>query len=392
MDCSNVIIHAPPVALSSVEFFVNVTLPPFYNYSTSLWPDQINFTLVSSYNSSLIISSGSWSIFSNDTSNPVFSFLIPDIEIDEFGTARFVLAIDQCQPIPFSVSIIPNWLSILPTILCIVLAIVLRQVLCALVLGTWLGALFLENYNPLSASLRTVDKYIVNSFGSHSHASIILFTFQLGGLIGLVQKSGGALGLSKIFTKFTTTPFRACLACFGLAVLIFFDDYSSILIVGSSLRSVMEALHVPREKFAFIVHAMGPTLASFSPVSSWIAVQLGCISSSYSGSGASVDPFVLYLETIPYRAFPLLMIVFVLIVIFTQRDFGPMLRAKPHSPGFLLSDRDSHFIGSRPRSASSASYVPVELTSPLSPHDSTPLRWYSTIYITSIYIFICVFI
>ena len=45
-------------------------------------------------------------------------------------------------------------------------------------------------YNPLSGLLRTFDTYFVGSFLTREHAAVILFTFLLGGLIGLVQKSG----------------------------------------------------------------------------------------------------------------------------------------------------------------------------------------------------------
>ena len=63
-------------------------------------------------------------------------------------------------------------------------------------------------------------------------------------------------------------------AAYALCCLIFFDDYSSVLIVGSSLRPVLQPLHLPPERLAVIVHTMGVVLASISPVSSWIGLQV----------------------------------------------------------------------------------------------------------------------
>lgn len=49
-------------------------------------------------------------------------------------------------------------------------------------------------YNPLAGLLRTFDTYFVGSFTTREHAAVIVFTFLLGGLISLVQKSGIAEG------------------------------------------------------------------------------------------------------------------------------------------------------------------------------------------------------
>ncbi|KJE91119.1 hypothetical protein CAOG_02303 [Capsaspora owczarzaki ATCC 30864] len=380
-NCTGIRLDMPGVLLSGVAFSINVTLPPYLE-GNQMWPIALPYLLVDVTQNEILDNGTFITMDASQSARIVLQFELDGIVVSGNGGKTLHLIVDQCAPVPVKRNTIPDWASLFPTILCIILAVALRQVLCALLLGTWLGAFFIESYNPLNATLRTVDHYILQTFVSTSHAGIILFTFQLGGLIGLVQKSGGALGLSRVFKRITTTPLRACLASFFLSLMIFFDDYSSILIVGSSLRTVLESLHVPREKFAFLVHSMGPALTSMSPVSSWIAVQLGYITSSFAGSHVSVDAFVMYLESIPYRAFPILMIVFVFLVIVTQRDFGPMLRARPHAQGLLLSDRGAEPLtepvgGGRGRSYSSASYVPIEPHNPLSPKDSTPLRWFN---------------
>ena len=67
------------------------------------------------------------------------------------------------------------------------------------------------------------------------------------------------------------------LCAYGLGLLIFFDDYSSILIVGSALRPVLSSIDVSPEKGAMIIHALGVNLASSAPVSSWLGVELSYI-------------------------------------------------------------------------------------------------------------------
>lgn len=72
----------------------------------------------------------------------------------------------------------------------------------ALLVGIWAGALLVSGFNPLSAFLRTFDTYFVGAFVGEGNAEVLLFTFLLGGTIGLVQRSGGALGLANALKGF----------------------------------------------------------------------------------------------------------------------------------------------------------------------------------------------
>lgn len=89
-----------------------------------------------------------------------------------------------------------------PTPDCCVPCLLLNQVIVALLLGIWSGALLACCFNPLTAFLRTFDTYFVGAFTGEGNAAVLLFTFLLGGTIGLVQRSGGALGLANSLKGF----------------------------------------------------------------------------------------------------------------------------------------------------------------------------------------------
>ena len=77
-----------------------------------------------------------------------------------------------------------------------------NQVIVALLMGIWAGALLVSGFDPLSAFLRTFDSYVVGAFVGEGNAEVLLFTFLLGGTIGLVPRSGGALGLANALKRF----------------------------------------------------------------------------------------------------------------------------------------------------------------------------------------------
>ncbi|CAN0066285.1 unnamed protein product, partial [Phaeothamnion confervicola] len=142
------------------------------------------------------------------------------------------------------VSCMPGWASLFPPLVTLVLSVLLRQVIVALLVGVWAGATIICAGAPLTGFARTFDTYFVNSFASEGHVKVLLFTFLLGGTIGLVQRSGGALGMAQGLKRFMRGRRNAMVCCLLLSAMVFFDDYSSILIVGSSLRAVLPAVQV----------------------------------------------------------------------------------------------------------------------------------------------------
>ncbi len=78
---------------------------------------------------------------------------------------------------------IPGWLSILPPLLAIILALITKEMLISLFSGIWVGASIMLSYNPFKGFLGSLDGYIVDTIADPGHATILLFTFGFGGSI-----------------------------------------------------------------------------------------------------------------------------------------------------------------------------------------------------------------
>lgn len=233
---------------------------------------------------------------------------------------------------------LPAWTSILPPLLAIVLALVFRHVLLALVVGVWLGAFLLTGLSPVSSFARLLDTHLVDAIADRGHALILVFSLLLGGMLGLITQNGGAKGLASWVRSDTRSRRRGQLTTWFLGLLIFFDDYANSLLVGASMRPVTDRLRISREKLAFLVDATAAPVSSLALISSWIAVEVGYIEDQFVHLGIERDAYVTFIETIPYRFYPLLMLLFVAWVAFRGRDFGPMLRAERRAAeeGLLL--------------------------------------------------------
>ncbi len=227
---------------------------------------------------------------------------------------------------------LPGWVSILPPLLAIVVALLFRRVIPALFLGIWTGALLIEGLTPggLWAGLfDTFQVYILNAMTDEGHASIILFTFMIGGVVGIIQKNGGTQGVVNGIVRWANTPKRGQTATGLLGLAIFFDDYANSLIIGNTMRPVTDRLRISREKLAYIVDSTSAPVASLALVTTWIGFEVGLINEAVAGiPGLTLDGYGIFLESILYRFYPILALFFVFVIAFTDREFGPMYDAE----------------------------------------------------------------
>lgn len=227
-----------------------------------------------------------------------------------------------------TVNVIPGILSIIPPLLAIALALIFRQVVISLILGIYSGALFIYGFDPLTAFLRLIDKYVIEAVSDVSHTQIIVFTLLFGGVIGLISRSGGTTGIANSLSKFAKTRKSGMISTWLSGLIIFFDDYANALVVGNLMRPITDKLKISREKLAFIVDATSAPVASIFIVSSWIGYEVGLIQDGLEAIGSPLNAYSVFLDTIIFRFYPLAMLVFVFLIAFTKRDFGSMLKAE----------------------------------------------------------------
>ncbi len=219
---------------------------------------------------------------------------------------------------------IPGFLSILPPLLAIGLALLLREVIISLFAGVLLGSILIFDYNIFDGIFKVVDHFIINSIAQTSHVQIIVFSLLFGGMVGVITKNGGSLGIANLVTKFAKNPKRGQLSTWGLSFLFFFDDYANVLIRGNLMRPITDKLLVSREKLAFVVDAGAATVASIFIISTWIGYEIGLIEQGLQSIGYQADAYSVFISTIPYRFYPILTLIFVFMIAVTGRDFGPM--------------------------------------------------------------------
>ena len=220
-----------------------------------------------------------------------------------------------------------GFLSLLPPLVAIVLCFITRRVLASLFIGVWVGATILIGWNPIGGVTKTLA-YIVENAADSWNATILLFDFVIGGLIGLIYLSGGAQAFVKSVTKKVKNARDGQLAAWVFGLVIFFDDYSNTAVVGNAFRAVSDKLRMSREKLSYIVDSTAAPVASIALISTWIGYEVGLIGDAIEGTSVAMAPYTIVLQSIPYRFYSIFAIILVLAIALSGRDYGPMLKAE----------------------------------------------------------------
>jgi len=237
--------------------------------------------------------------------------------------------------------VLPSWISLLPPVLAIALALLFKQVIVALFVGLWLGASALvvtvgssvvAPFGPtalLRGALDSFQVYVLGAVTTTSYAQILLFSFMVGGTVGIIIKNGGMQGVVNIIVKWATDPRRGQLSTAVLGVAIFFDDYANTLVVGNTMRQVTDRLRISREKLAYIVDSTAAPVSCVALVTTWIGYEVGLIGVSVSTiPEINEAPYSIFLSSIGYSFYPFLTMFLVFTLAGLGRDFGPMLAAE----------------------------------------------------------------
>ena len=217
-----------------------------------------------------------------------------------------------------------GWLSILPPVVAIVLAIWSKQVILSLVAGIWMGFSILHGFNPLAGAAAGLDG-IVGVFADPGDARVLIFTLLVGSLIATIEYSGGVRGFVSFLEtrRWVHTGKRAQLLAWMTGLVIFIESNITLLVAGAVSRPLFDRYRISREKLAYLIDATSAPVCVMIPLNAWGAVIIGLI-----GTAGIDNPLQTFVASIPYNLYAISAIALSLFVILRGLDIGPMKAAE----------------------------------------------------------------
>ena len=202
-----------------------------------------------------------------------------------------------------------------------------RHALVGLLAGAFAGALMLAGGDPWRAYVQLLGDHLAPSLGSSWKTGAIAFTLVLGGFAAVLERGGGFAALLRRWVR----PGRGArtrleTAATGLGLLCFFDGLANSMVVGRVCRDLGDRCGVPRVKLAYIVDSTSSAVACVAIVSTWIAFQLSMIAEAYAAAGQPANPYVVFLQSLPYNFHCWFTLVLLGVAVRTRFHPGPMGR------------------------------------------------------------------
>lgn len=225
-----------------------------------------------------------------------------------------------------------GWISLLPPLIAITMALITKQVLVSLFIGVWVGTSILSG-GLLPGLMTLFNEHLVAAIVTpgdldYGHAKILLFSLSFGGIVGVISANGGLQAIVNLASRYATSARRGQLTTALMGVVIFFDDYTNTLLVGNMMRPFTDKLRISREKLSYLVDSTAAPVASIAVISTWSVFQMSLLDGPYQHYGVTENPYITFLRSIPYSFYCLLTLVFVFSNVLTRLDFGPMLKAE----------------------------------------------------------------
>jgi Na+/H+ antiporter NhaC len=224
-----------------------------------------------------------------------------------------------------------GWLSVIPPLFAILLAIKTRQVFLSLFLGIVVGWIIISGGNILKGFELSIQS-IIDVFKDAGNTRVVIFCALVGALISLTQANGGVQGFVDFIQKknIVTSRRRATVFSFFVGCIVFIESSISCLVTGTIFHPIFEKFKISREKLAYICDTTSSPICILIPLNAWGAYVVSLLEkeSAFDGLG---DPVSLFLSTIPLNFYAILSVLFAGFIAFSYKDFGAMKKAERRS-------------------------------------------------------------
>lgn len=225
-----------------------------------------------------------------------------------------------------------GFLSLIPPILAIGLAVVTKEVFVSLMIGCFVGAVFVCGWNPFSALNMLILDYFFPQMSDAYNAQAFFLMAVVGGFAALLAASGGALAFTKNKTMqriFAKNRSRAEIGTWLGGIFIWFSDTSSSLIVGPVFDNINSVNKVSREKFSYILDCTASPVSSLVPIMGWGVYIMSLVDKELASTKTlDITAWDLFIQAIPFCTYSILTLLMCGFMAWSQWDYGPMLKAQ----------------------------------------------------------------
>ena len=201
--------------------------------------------------------------------------------------------------------------TLIPAISFLVFALVTKKCILSILASGMLGYIL---YYKAGFFMPMIDALLEAACdGDNNYIVIICLLF--GCLVQLLRQSKGALAVGEMARKYVKSEKQVLLLTWLCGIIIFVDDYLSILVTANCVLPVADEKKTPREMLCYIINTTSAPVCIIIPISAWVVFFSGVFEQQEEAKVVGTGAMDIYYHIMPYFFYPFLCVIFVLLVI-----------------------------------------------------------------------------
>ncbi|MCB8816888.1 Na+/H+ antiporter NhaC family protein [Desulfosporosinus shakirovi] len=226
-----------------------------------------------------------------------------------------------------------SWVSLLPFIVVIPIAVLTKQVLPGLFAGLILGSYLIQP--DLFGGITTLISYLINNLVKPNNIRIIIFLYMFAGLINLTRMTGGIKGFVDLVSRKVKTKRSAMLLIWLSTIGTFNNPNFRIVTVAPIMKLLKRRLPISTQKIGFMIEVTSnPVVALVPAATAFVGYMVSLIGTALQQVGINESPYSIFIKSIPFNFFSLVIIGIGIYYSF----FGEMSN---HMQGDMVEDSDA---------------------------------------------------
>lgn len=200
-----------------------------------------------------------------------------------------------------------SWISLLPFLVVIPVAILSKQVQPGLFMGLILGSYLIQP--NLFGGVKTLIAYLVDNLVETNNIRIIIFLYVFAGLIGLTKMTGGIKGFVNFVGRKVKTERAAMLLIWFSTIGTFNNPNFRIMTIAPIMKLLKQRLSISTHKLGFVIEVTSNPVVVLVPIATaFVGYMVSLTGTALQLVGINENPYSVYIRSIPYNFFSIVII------------------------------------------------------------------------------------
>lgn len=200
-----------------------------------------------------------------------------------------------------------SWLSIIPFLVVIPIAIFTKEVLPGLLAGLIVGSYLLSP--SFLGGMQTFLLYVVQALIDENNIKIVVFLYSFAGLVGMIKVTGGIRGFVEKAAEKIKTRKQALIITYLSTIGTFIAPTFRFVTITPIMKALLKKVKMSTKELGFVIESTATPLIVLIPVATaFVGYMVSVIQISVENVAGEVEPYSLFIQSIPYNFFAITII------------------------------------------------------------------------------------